>query len=251
LINETFVSHNPLRRVDALYLDANGILHNATHGPDVQLHEPDKIVIRVFTYIEKLVRLIKPKDTLFIALDGVAPRAKMNQQRQRRFRTAKEARESKDANPEDSFDSNAITPGTEFMEWITPHLKFFIQKKMSEDELWKGLKVIYSGHEVPGEGEHKIMNYIRYMKSKDDYNAEYSHCVYGLDADLIFLCLAMHDPFMYLLREEVTFEKLKKKMSRKSIFESQNFQLLHISILREYLGFEFIDSRERGQHWNE
>jgi len=69
-----------------------------------------------------------------MAIDGVAPRAKMNQQRSRRFRSALDIEEKKTREEEikgkwskegikfsnkeeekESFDQNTITPGTEFM----------------------------------------------------------------------------------------------------------------------------------------
>lgn len=90
-----------------------------------------------------------------LSFSGVAPRAKMNQQRARRFRTAKEAAAKiqearamgKDV-PEKVFDSNCITPGTAFMVRLSQQLEFFILKKKSDDQLWQSIEVIYSGHEV-------------------------------------------------------------------------------------------------------
>ena len=123
-----------------------------------------------------------------MAIDGVAPRAKLNQQRSRRFRSAKDMKEAaKEANKKkketvqetDMFDSNCITPGTEFMAKVSNCIKFFIRKKLKEDPLWKGLKVVYSGHDIPGEGEHKIMQHIRDMRSQEGYRANTRHCMYG------------------------------------------------------------------------
>lgn len=188
-----------------------------------------------------------------MAIDGVAPRAKMNQQRSRRFRAAKETndrileakRKGEDV-PEDiddAFQSNMITPGTPFMARLTAQLKYFINKKISEDADWRGVQVVLSGHEVPGEGEHKIMEYIRLAKAQPEYNPNTRHCLYGLDADLIMLGLLSHDPHFCLLREEVLFGPAREKAKNKGL-EATNFYLMHLSLLREYLDIEFNDLKK-------
>jgi hypothetical protein len=143
---------------DNLYLDMNGIIHNVSHPDDSASYRiaEEQIFLGVFAYISHLFSVIKPQKLFFLAIDGVAPRAKMNQQRSRRFRTAKEMKEVLDKAkakgeviPEgDGFDSNCITPGTPFMARLSAQLKYFIAKKVSEDSDWRGVEIILSGHEV-------------------------------------------------------------------------------------------------------
>ncbi|KAG5354373.1 5'-3' exoribonuclease 1 [Yarrowia sp. C11] len=232
---------------DNLYLDMNSILHVCTHkDADVTFQLTEEQMFRaIFEYIEHLFSKIRPKKLFFMAIDGVAPRAKMNQQRSRRFRTALDAEKAKAKAleegtilKEDQFDSNAITPGTEFMEKLTTQLNYFVHKKVSEDADWQNIDIVLSGHEVPGEGEHKINECIRINKAQPDYDPNTRHCVYGLDADLIMLGLGSHDPHFSLLREEVVFGP--RRAGPKAL-EEQNFFLLHISLLREYLELEFQD----------
>ncbi|RCK63054.1 5'-3' exoribonuclease 1 [Candida viswanathii] len=244
------IDENQIPEFDNLYLDMNSILHACTHSNDDTLTRltDDQMYSAIFNYIDHLFQIIKPKKTFYMAIDGVAPRAKMNQQRARRFRTAYEAEENlKKAiqngeviPKEDPFDSNSITPGTEFMSKLTINLKYFIHKKITEDSNWANIDIVLSGHEVPGEGEHKIMEYIRSVRSQPDYNPNLRHCIYGLDADLIMLSLVTHDPHFALLREEVTFGPSKKSLGDKDL-NDQRFFLLHISLLREYLSLEFQD----------
>ncbi|KAJ9598748.1 hypothetical protein L9F63_026718, partial [Diploptera punctata] len=235
---------------DNLYLDMNGIIHMCSHPNDFDPHfriTEEKIFKDIFHYIEVLFRMIQPRKLFFMAVDGVAPRAKMNQQRGRRFRSAKEAeileqkaRERGEALPSEArFDSNCITPGTEFMARLHEQLKYFVTYKMSTDAQWRDVKVILSGHETPGEGEHKIMDYIRYMKSQPGYDPNTRHCLYGLDADLIMLGLCSHEPHFSLLREEVKYKRSKGKQTRTSTPEETKFFLLHLSLMREYLELEF------------
>jgi 5'-3' exoribonuclease 1 len=249
------IAENRIPEFDCLYLDMNGIIHNCTHNdsdsPSFRMTE-DKMFIAIFNYIEHLFGKIKPKKLFFMAIDGVAPRAKMNQQRARRFRTAldtekardKALREGVELPKEEPFDSNCITPGTEFMAKLTKQLKYFISKKVSEDVDWQGVEVVLSGHEVPGEGEHKIMEYIRQAKAQPTYDPNVRHCLYGLDADLIMLGLLSHDPHFCLLREEVTFGRSSSKKSKE--LEHQNFYLMHLCIVREYLELEFQELEQDG-----
>jgi len=206
-------------------------------------------------YINKMVHTIRPRKVLFVAIDGCAPRAKMNQQRSRRFASARDAKLKRDeavANGEitleDSttmFDSNVITPGTAFMAELSTHFEFFLRQKLRDDPVWAGLEIVYSGHDVPGEGEHKIMDYIRHTRMQPGYDANTRHCLCGLDADLIMLGLASHEPHFSLLREEVDFNAFRdafKKNATKQVkkqTERDKWQLLHLSTLRAYLELEF------------
>uniref|UniRef100_A0A8C0GZS8 5'-3' exoribonuclease 1 n=1 Tax=Chelonoidis abingdonii TaxID=106734 RepID=A0A8C0GZS8_CHEAB len=239
---------------DNLYLDMNGIIHQCSHPNDDDVHfriSDDKIFADIFHYLEVLFRIIKPRKVFFMAVDGVAPRAKMNQQRGRRFRSAREAEdkikkalEKGDILPTEArFDSNCITPGTDFMARLHEHLKYFVNMKISTDKSWHGVTVYLSGHETPGEGEHKIMEFIRSEKTKPDYDPNTRHCLYGLDADLIMLGLTSHESHFSLLREEVRFGG--KKSQRACAPEETTFHLLHLSLMREYIDYEFSPVKDK------
>ncbi|KAM4772610.1 5'-3' exoribonuclease 1 isoform 2-T2 [Rhinophrynus dorsalis] len=249
------VKEHQIPEFDNLYLDMNGIIHQCSHPNDEDVHfriTEDKIFADIFHYLEVLFRIIKPRKVFFMAVDGVAPRAKMNQQRGRRFRSAKEAEdkikkaiEKGEVLPTEArFDSNCITPGTEFMARLHEHLKYFVNMKISTDKSWQGVTIYLSGHETPGEGEHKIMEFIRSEKAKPDHDPNTRHCLYGLDADLIMLGLTSHEVHFSLLREEVRFGG-KKNQKRVSAPEETTFHLLHLSLMREYIDYEFSSLKEK------
>ena len=247
------VEQNAIPEFDHLYLDMNGIIHTCTKpseqdGEALRLPE-EEAVMNIMAYVDLIFKTIRPKKVFFLAIDGVAPRAKMNQQRARRFRTArdnaanKKKREDKlrrSLTSEELWDSNCITPGTEFLTRLAECIRFMICKKIGEDPAWREVNVIFSGPEVPGEGEHKIMDYIRFRKSQPNYDPNTRHCLYGLDADLIMLALLSHEPHFALLREEVLFgKKAKQGSSSNSTSLNQKFYLLHVCLIREYFDLEF------------
>ena len=243
-------------QVDNFYLDMNGIIHTCTHANNDKLMalNEKEMFQRIFSYTDRLYKLVRPSTLMFLAVDGVAPRAKMNQQRSRRFRSSKErevlisefvAKEGK-LPDEESFDSNCITPGTEFMYRLGIAFRRWIIYKMQTDPFWRdGAEVVFSGPDVPGEGEHKVMDMIRKHKAEEielaisdpDYLVgKKRHCMYGLDADLIMLSLVTHEPHFVLLREKQSTRKQKKDAM---LFGSEDFEILEISILRKMLEQHF------------
>ncbi|KAJ2472968.1 5'-3' exoribonuclease 2 [Coemansia sp. RSA 2322] len=259
---------------DNLYLDMNGIVHPCCHpqhreAPDTE----EEMMIEVFKCLDRVFNMVRPRKLLYMALDGVAPRAKLNQQRSRRFRAAQEAEEKehemakaaeevfqatgeRQPKAEAPWDSNCITPGTPFMELLAKSLRYYIALKLNSDPAWKDVKIILSDSNIPGEGEHKIMDYIRRQRMMPAYDPNTSHVIYGLDADLIMLALATHEPHFRILREDVAWadmlSKPCRKCGKKGHFENecrgkstpsvdmskQPFVFAHIDILREYLESE-------------
>lgn len=263
---------NPNGEIDNLYLDMNGIVHPCSH-PE---HKPppeteDEMFLDVFEYTDRVLMMARPRKVLMIAVDGVAPRAKMNQQRARRFRSAQDAkikdeetareileREARgeiidQAVKKKLWDSNAITPGTPFMDQLAQALRYWVAYKLASDPGWADLQVIISDATVPGEGEHKLMSFIRSQRLDPSYNPNTRHCIYGLDADLIFLGLATHEPHFRVIREDVFADKRKVRVrdqlqvtdeERAEIAardRKKPFVWLHVNVLREYLAVELFN----------
>jgi 5'-3' exoribonuclease 1 len=255
--------------VDNFYLDMNGIIHPCTHGNSAEIIFLDETAMfkKIFLYVDRLYKMVQPNKVLYLAVDGVAPRAKMNQQRSRRFRSAKEAEQlsaeivarenfmGKESPETDKtrFDSNCITPGTDFMLKLSLALQKWVDYKMQTDPFWmNGAQVIVSGPDVPGEGEHKVMDFIResreaYQKGEDTslYGPGWTHVLYGLDADLIMLGLVTHEKNFMLLREKMSVvmagrgrNKYRKKKDMME-YDRHDFELLELSSLRELLAIQF------------
>jgi 5'-3' exoribonuclease 1 len=206
----TKIPHAILRRtpnaVSALAVDMNCMIYHILREPQMVKHVypgedgriawERKLHDEVCKYLEHVWRCAGSPGHVYVALDGVVPFAKIKQQRFRRFKSAAERASSGSADP--VWDTNAITPGTDFMRNMGAALK-----EIGSKHNW-----LISDTEEPGEGEHKVLDWLRNNKLPEG-----AVVVYGLDADLILLSiLAGHhlgeNYPIYLMREALAFGQL-------------------------------------------
>ncbi len=224
---------------DYFLLDMNCMIHpvcfetlkelKPNENVDIERLE-NKMINNVIIYLEKLIDLAEPKKCIYLAIDGVAPVAKMKQQRLRRYKSVNDKKLFDSIRKKHKKDipffwnNSAITPGTKFMEKLTDKLN-----KWVNDNKYK-LEIIFTSSETPAEGEHKILQYIK----KNCLN-ENTYVVYGLDADLIFLMMTLTSKGfnnIYLMREAQQMESKDK---------SNGINFVSISIMKDCI-FDSVQS---------
>ena len=222
--SSTSLSLIPSFKVHNLYLDCNSIIYDAYNKMVFStLDESVAITIirQVIAKIEYYISVIEPSETVIIAFDGVAPVAKLEQQRGRRYKSWYQTTISNnifkkvEKTGADAWNTTSITPGTIFMRELNKMVSEHFQNTNtqldsdsdSDSKSRFGVsKIFVSGSNEVGEGEHKLFDYIR--KTPDKHTTE-TTVIYGLDADLIMLSIN-HLPIcpnIYLFRETPEFIK--------------------------------------------
>lgn len=196
--------------VSNFYLDCNSIIYDSYAKLDPSILSENagiQIINSVISKIEEYIQLIQPKRRTIIAFDGVAPLAKLKQQRERRFKSwfqsnaidnlSTELQHNNSLSSQSNvWDKTAITPGTIFMK----ELNYRIRTHFASNHT-----LIVSGSDEVGEGEHKIFQYIR--DHPEEHTEEFNTFIYGLDSDLIMLSInhLYCSPNIYLFRETPHF----------------------------------------------
>lgn len=210
----------------AIYYCVRILQKHTPYTPETHAEWERKLIAHVISYIRQLVVRVQPTECLYIAVDGVAPMAKIRQQRTRRFKSARAADDEARVRAEAAgvpfvaqprWDTNAITPGTAFMGDLAVALRAYARE---------AAHIVVSPADEPGEGEQKIVQYLR--------TATYTDAViYGLDADLIVLAMllgASHNMRVDLFREDVEFGGIKTN----AVGETQ-YLYMDVGKLAQYL----------------
>ena len=194
--------------LDNLFLDCNSVIYDAVYSlqkmpeyASVDAHAFESKVIDVYIdNISQLIRRVSPNNVVYIAFDGVAPFAKMEQQRTRRYKS-NYMNSLNGSTSVSTWNTSAITPGTAFMNTLSKRM----EHAFAHQEMHFGVKrIIVSGSNDAGEGEHKITDFMRKHGS-----ANQTVALYGLDADLIMLSM-FHLKYyknIYVFREAPEFIK--------------------------------------------
>ena len=199
---------NEITNVDNLFMDSNSIIYDVIHSikyedyGDIVSYE-DAIIKRVIELIEDYIELIQPSNIIYIAFDGVAPLAKMKQQRERRYRSDFISNHEfmKSFKTPSLWSSANITPGTNFMIKLS---KYITRHFHSKENYYHVKRIICSTSLQEGEGEHKIFDFIR----NENLDRDHKMVLYGLDADLIMLSIFNHEyQHIYITREAPVFMK--------------------------------------------
>lgn len=185
------------RKFPYVVLDFNCVLYEALRCmPEKLAHDPrdEDVITHMVSYVCRMIRAMGPTRTVYMAIDGPVPMAKLVCQRARRHKKVLEDRfrthlhDKYRAPVHPRFDSTKLTPGTGFMDRLVKRLRTYCPLAVSCD-------VVFSDHHVPGEGEHKLCKFLSRLPWNEPT------CVYGLDADLVVLMLLLRKPHVFLARD--------------------------------------------------
>lgn len=220
------VLETPKRHCDYFFLDFNSILYKVFYDNERNKLNEDFFLYNICQEVKRLVNdEICPKKLVYFSLDGPCPRAKMVQQRSRRYKSIQV--QDLLGKENEWVPSNNICPGTNFMY----KFKIYLLKQM-EKKVFHCPEVILSDSSFPGEGEHKILPLIRKLKETDPSG---NIIIMSPDNDLISLGILTGKSNIYILRyiEYITAELLKKDNYNKNSLIFIDLDILRIEFQKE------------------
>ena len=143
----------PPEGADHVYVDLNGALHQALQRARPRTRR--KMRRQVEIWLSRMIRASRPRRTLFLAIDGPAPLAKLLHQRASRKSEARRLVRASGQGQEAEVSRLELTVGTELMAEVDSWVSAWAQEQLQGQ--WGHLRIVVSGCAVPGEGETKIV----------------------------------------------------------------------------------------------
>lgn len=178
--HKNIIQKNNLKNVNNLYIDSNSIIYDSINFNNyISTNQFEEFIIdSTIKKLKSIISIFKPNNKIIIAFDGVPPMAKIKQQKNRRY---KSWYTSYILAKQNKWNTSSITPGTNFMEKLNTEIFRHFNSSSLEN---KNILLLLS--DTPGEGEHKIFQYIR---NNSDIHTNSNTVIYGMDSDLIMLSL--------------------------------------------------------------
>lgn len=227
--------------------DKRYVINSQKTDEELEILHHQEVCMMIYNQIKQF----NPQDYVVLAVDGVAPMAKITQQRSRRYKKAQD--NTPPPTPEQPlelrFDSNSITPGTDFMFRLDASIQIFLRDAV-RDAHFQVKHIVYSSHLTPGEGEHKIFDVLR-KPDNGVVPGDGNNIVIGADADLFMLSLLSKTPYLIIYREAdnekvfIDIDRLRmeifNRMTAYGVIETpqqiviQDFVLLFFTIGNDFL----------------
>ena len=232
---------------DVLIIELNGLFYSSckklyfSKEKSDQKLKKNELYIKLFREIcENLKNIIEkygiPKK-IFLVVDGVAGMMKNNEQRQRRYKNSFENKY------DNIFDLNSFSPGTKLLHFLTKYIDWFIRQEMNNNSKFSSVEIYFSNEKVPGEGEYKIIQFIKNKCSPSE-----KIYIYTCDSDMIILSIILHQYSIFLIRNSSIYgyEYVDIKKCRNLLLDFYSFDdyieqtLKDIYLLFSLLGNDYI-----------
>jgi 5'-3' exonuclease len=239
-----------IEKYDTLIIELNGLFYSACRKlyhseQNLKLLKKNKLNLMLFEEIsiqlDAIITKYNPSDNIFLVVDGTAAMMKNLEQRQRRYKNSLENKY------DNIFDLNSFSPGTKMLNFLTKYIDWFIRYKMNTEPFYQKLNIYFSNEKVEGEGEYKILRFIKKICKKDS-----NILIYTCDSDMILLSMIHYQYNIIIIRnsslygeEYVNVEKCRKKLLDNFYFpnaESEEKVIKDLFLLFTLLGNDYISS---------
>ena len=243
------ISTNIKINCDVLIIELNGLFYSNCKKLYKEIDKIKKIkrndlYLLLFNEIclslEKIIRKYgEDVKKIFLVVDGVSGMMKNIEQRQRRYKNSFENKY------DNIFDLNCFSPGTKILHFLTKYIDWYIRTEMNKHSFYKNIEIFFSNEKVIGEGEYKILQFI-----KNKCISKESIYIYSCDSDMILLSLFLFNNNITLIRnssiygfEYVDIHKCRQVLLQKFSFDDNKYDTLKdIYLLFFLLGNDYISN---------